>query len=168
LNRDNEPMGRLWAPWRMQYIDGIADSEGCFFCEAATCDEPGVENLVVWKNERALCIMNRFPYNNGHLLVAPLDHEGELEDLAPEVNEALLAGIVKTKRVLEKVMNPDGFNIGLNIGRAAGAGVEDHLHFHIVPRWNGDTNFMPVLAGTKVIPQSLADLYEKLRSALDE
>jgi len=168
LNRNNEPMGRLWAPWRMQYIDGIADSEGCFFCEAAACEQGNVENLVVWKNEHALCIMNRFPYNNGHLLVAPVDHEGELEDLAPEVNEALLAGIVKTKRVLRKVMNPDGFNIGLNIGRAAGAGIEDHLHFHIVPRWTGDTNFMPVLAGTKVIPQSLADLYEKLQSALDE
>lgn len=164
----NEPMERLWAPWRMQYIADIPESDGCFLCEAAACDEPGEENLVVWKDEVALCIMNRFPYNNGHLLVAPLSHEGDIDNLSREERAALMEGLVRTKAVLSAVMRPEGFNIGLNLGRSAGAGIEDHLHFHIVPRWNGDTNFMPVLADTKVIPQSLADLYGKLKSALGD
>ena len=152
----------------MQYIADIPASEGCFLCEAAACDAPGVENLVVWKDDLALCIMNRFPYNNGHLLVAPHSHEGDIDDLSPEERAGLMEGLVRTKAVLTAVMRPEGFNIGLNLGRSAGAGVADHLHFHIVPRWNGDTNFMPVLADTKVIPQALGDLYDKLRCALED
>ncbi len=166
MTSENRPMRRLWAPWRMQYIGGIEQNEECFLCEAAKCDEPAEDNLVVWKDDLALCIMNRYPYNNGHLLVAPLWHEAALEQLAADARLALFDGLVRTKGVLERVMSPDGFNIGLNLGRAGGAGIEDHLHFHIVPRWNGDTNFMPVVAATKVIPQSLTDLYGRLKDAL--
>ena len=160
-------MQRVWAPWRMAYIDNIPTTDGCFLCEFS--DQSICEgNLVVWKSDLVLCVMNRFPYNNGHLLVAPCAHKGEIEDLTPPERTALFDGLVDAKKLLDKVMCPDGFNVGLNIGRAAGAGLADHLHFHIVPRWGGDTNFMPVLADTKVIPQALCDLYAKLVEAWNE
>ncbi len=160
-------MQRLWAPWRMTYIENIPRSEGCFLCEAAKTPDPCAENLVLWRDELALCIMNRYPYNNGHLLIAPCAHKADLADLSPEECTAVLEGLIKTKSAVSATMSPDGFNIGLNLGKSAGAGLEEHLHFHIVPRWQGDTNFMPVLGGTKVIPQSLADLYVTLKEALD-
>ncbi|MCD6405554.1 MAG: HIT domain-containing protein [Planctomycetes bacterium] len=159
-------MKRLWAPWRMKYIEEIPKTDGCFLCEAAEAGEAGDENLVVWREDLALCVMNRYPYNNGHLLVAPCRHEGEIGSLCEEERAALFGGLVRAKDLLQKVMSPDGFNIGLNLGRVAGAGLESHLHFHVVPRWNGDTNFMPVLADTKVIPEALSDLCGKLKGAL--
>lgn len=160
-------MKRLWAPWRMSYIEEIPTAEGCFFCEAAEARECSEENLVVFREELCHCMMNRFPYNNGHLLVAPNRHEGRLEDLTAAERAALFDCLVKAKELLGKVMQPDGYNVGLNLGRPAGAGVEDHLHFHIVPRWSGDTNFMPVFADVKIIPQALCQLHEKLRGALE-
>ena len=159
-------MERLWAPWRMTYINGIGKSGGCFLCAAANETARDDENLVVWRNPDAFCVINRFPYNNGHLLVAPARHTGELADLTDGQRHAVLEGLILSKALLEKTMKPDGFNMGLNLGRVAGAGLLDHLHFHIVPRWDGDTNFMPVLADTKIMPQHLSDLYVILKKAL--
>ncbi len=159
-------MERLWAPWRMTYINGDMCSGKCFICAAAGDPEADAANLVVWRNDLAICIMNRFPYNNGHLLVAPVRHGGEMGELDEAERSALFAGLVDSKALLERVMAPQGFNVGLNLGRTAGAGLVDHLHFHIVPRWDGDTNFMPVLGDTKVMPQALSDLYDKLVSQL--
>jgi ATP adenylyltransferase len=152
----------------MSYIGRIEESRGCFLCEAAAVDELTAESLVLWKNDLALCIMNRFPYNNGHLMISPLRHTAELAELSCDERLAIFDGLVRTREAMAEVMTPDGFNVGLNIGRAAGAGVEDHMHFHIVPRWNGDTNFMPVFADVKVIPQALEDLWQRLKIAFDE
>jgi len=159
-------MKRLWAPWRMTYINGIPKSTGCFLCEAARDPAGDLKNLVVWRSGKVFCIMNRFPYNNGHLMVAPLGHGGELAGLSVDERASLVEGLARSQALLEKVMKPDGFNMGLNVGKTAGAGVTDHLHVHIVPRWDGDTNFMPVLADTKVMPEALSDLYAKLKEAL--
>ena len=148
----------------MQYIEGVDESEGCFLCDACT-GEDDREKLVLWRTEVCVTVMNRFPYNNGHLLVAPIEHVGDLEDLSGEQLQCQMMMLQRCERNLRRVMQPDGFNIGLNVGRPAGAGVEDHLHWHIVPRWNGDTNFMAVTGATKVIPQALEDLWELLKEA---
>ncbi len=159
-------MERLWAPWRMAYINGGLQKVECFLCAAAGHPSDDEANLVIWRGEKVFCIMNRFPYNNGHLMVAPLRHGGEMAELAAEERAALMDGVIEMKGVLERAVRPHGFNIGLNIGRSAGAGLVDHVHFHIVPRWDGDTNFMPVLADTKVMPESLSDMYVKLSNAI--
>lgn len=160
-------MERLWAPWRMSYIDGLT-SEGdgsgeCFLCAAWRArGEEEAQRLVLARSERAFVVMNKFPYNNGHLLVAPERHAGTL-DAFGEADLAELMGLVRlSARALAAEMRPDGFNVGLNIGRAAGAGLAGHLHWHVVPRWNGDTNAMPVVGGVKVIPQSLEELHARL------
>ncbi|MBI1313368.1 HIT domain-containing protein [bacterium] len=160
---------QLWAPWRLAYVQSTGPSEqpahSCFLCHYRDSDADR-ENLVVLRGEHSLVVLNRFPYNNGHLLIAPREHKADLRDL----NDAELLEsthlLQKLTRVLEQTMTPDGFNVGLNLGRVAGAGLPGHLHWHIVPRWNGDTNFMPVLGETKVIPQSLDALYTILREAL--
>lgn len=160
-------MENLWAPWRMTYIGGIANNEkSCFLCEAAGGD-PG-EHLVLWKDELTFCVLNRFPYNNGHLLVSPVRHEGRVEGLTSAETGALMSGCIRAQKLLARVMHAHGFNWGLNVGRCAGAGLVDHLHMHVVPRWEGDTNFMPVFADVKVIPQALEDLHEKLMAALGD
>jgi ATP adenylyltransferase len=152
----------------MEYIEGVDDHEdGCFLCHAAASDNPR-ESLVLWQTRDSITVMNRWPYNNGHLLVAPIRHVGDLDELSLDEMTEQMQMLKRCKRNLEAVMRPDGFNIGLNLGRLAGAGVEDHLHWHIVPRWGGDTNFMPVTAATKVIPQSLDRLWELLREADEE
>jgi ATP adenylyltransferase len=164
-NQDDQQRGvmdRIWAPWRMAYIQEEMQEEGCFLCNAWREDNDR-ENLLLWRTEHSLCLMNRYPYNNGHLLVAPAQHTGELLDLDDEQLLDSTKLLARCKRNLAEVMEPDGFNIGLNLGGAAGAGVTDHLHWHIVPRWVGDTNFMPVFASVKVIPQSLEALWETLR-----
>ncbi len=159
-------MEKIWAPWRMEYIAEIDEEKKCFLCEAAGCDEAAREKelLVLWRTEHWLTVMNRWPYSNGHLLIAPKYHTSDLEAIEENhFNEfGRLLGLCK--RRLTEVMSPDGFNIGLNMGRVAGAGLEDHLHWHIVPRWNGDTNFMPVISSTKVIPQALHELFDLLRA----
>ena len=157
-------MKNLWAPWRMEYIGDIAE-DGCFLCRAweSTEDEA---NLVVWRGERTFVIFNRFPYSNGHLMVATAEHGRMLGDLSNEELVELMRATARMQRLLERVVRAHGFNIGLNLGRPAGAGLTDHLHLHIVPRWEGDTNFMPVLADVKVIPQGLQELYRGLKSAL--
>ena len=161
-------MDRLWAPWRMAYIDGIGASgshDGCFLCAARDAKDDR-QALVLIRRPHAFAVLNRFPYNNGHTLVVPASHKANLEDLADEEMLALMQVARDVMGVCRGMMRPDGFNIGFNFGRTAGAGLPEHLHLHVVPRWNGDTNFMPVLADTKVIPQSLEDLYGRLREAL--
>ena len=163
---------QLWAPWRLSYIKTTEPGEqpktpssGCFLCDYRDSDADS-ENLVVFRGESALVVLNRFPYNNGHLLVAPAAHKADIRELSDEEMADCGRLLQKMIGVLEKSVNPDGFNVGLNLGRVAGAGLPGHLHWHIVPRWNGDTNFMPVLGETKVIPQSLDALYEILEREL--
>jgi len=154
----------VWAPWRMGYILE-PKKDGCFLCAAwASDDDTG--NLVLERRQHCFSIFNRFPYNNGHLLVAPKAHKGELAGLEEEELIDLVRLTRDTQQLLARAMAPHGFNIGINLGTCAGAGVPGHLHVHIVPRWNGDTNFMPVTAATKIIVQSLEALYQTLRDEL--
>ena len=160
---------QLWAPWRLAYVQN-SDPEktqpskpGCFLCSYRDDDSTNdPKNLVVMRGEHSIVVLNRFPYNNGHLLVAPREHKSDLRDL----NDAELLEtnhlLQKMLGLLEKTISPDGFNVGLNLGRVAGAGLPGHLHWHIVPRWNGDTNFMPILGEAKVIPQALDALLDLL------
>ncbi|MBN1755636.1 HIT domain-containing protein [bacterium] len=155
-------MKQLWAPWRMAYIErGDLDKE-CLFCSKQNSLD-WEEDLVLFKGQRAFILMNLYPYTNGHLMVAPLRHVASLEDLAPEEMAELMALTTRSLKILRKCFNPQGFNVGVNLGRVAGAGVVDHTHVHIVPRWNGDTNFMPILTDTKVICECLKDTYNKLK-----
>lgn len=158
---------RLWAPWRLDYIKNPErppkpNPEECFLCQYRDKPEADSDNFVILRTDLLFVVLNRFPYNNGHLLVAPLRHKGRLDELdEPEMLESLRLLRQMTDR-LESRLNADGFNIGLNLGRVAGAGVPGHLHWHIVPRWHGDSNFMTVVSDTRVIPQSLRALYEIL------
>jgi ATP adenylyltransferase len=155
----------MWAPWRMSYIqDNVDSGEACFLCRALAREDED-DCFVIWRAELTFCIINRYPYNNGHLLIAPRRHVGDVEDLSEAEMTAIMRDTVRAQRVLGEVMHPHGFNWGLNVGRAAGAGLVDHLHMHIVPRWSGDTNFMPVFADVKVIPQALEQLCGQLRAA---
>ena len=146
----------------MTYVGGISEGKECFLCKALAAGDKD-DCLVLWRSERTFCIINRFPYNNGHLLVAPNRHVGEVEALTDEELCAVMRDTARAQRLLARVMKPHGFNWGLNVGRAAGAGLIDHLHMHVVPRWEGDTNFMPVFADVKVIPQALEDLCSMLK-----
>jgi ATP adenylyltransferase len=160
-------MRNLYAPWRMEYI-GAKQDAGCLFCRALDANpSEDVSNLVVWRPEGALVMLNRFPYNNGHLMLAPRAHVGSLADLSDEQSVQLMAALRRSLRVLEREMNPEGFNIGVNQGKVAGAGMPDHVHVHVVPRWNGDTNFMPVLGEVKVINEHLQRSWEKLSRAFN-
>lgn len=162
-------MKTLWAPWRMQYLeeDPAAAKDACLFCPRIR-DRRDPENLIVHRADRMIVFMNKFPYNNGHLLVMPLRHVGELDDLAESELYDLFEMTRLARRALDRVMKPHGYNIGLNLGKVAGAGVPDHLHVHVVPRWDGDTNFMPVLADVKVMPEHLSVTREKLAQAFSE
>ncbi|MDR4505646.1 MAG: HIT domain-containing protein [Candidatus Scalindua sp.] len=155
-------MKNLWAPWRKEYILGEKE-ECCFLCEALG-DNQDRKNLILYRGKESFCILNKYPYNSGHAMVVPNRHIKELSNLSNSEMLELLTIASNVKDILSKKMNPEGFNIGMNLGKVAGAGVEDHIHLHIVPRWNGDTNFMPVIADTKVIPQSLEDLFKELES----
>jgi len=157
-------MERLWAPWRMQYV-GVEQRPGCLFCRVIeNPDDPDAE-LVVWRPEGAIVLLNKFPYNPGHAMVAPIVHVSTLEDLDDEASLALMRAVRRTLTVLRGAMNPHGFNVGANIGNAAGAGIPDHVHLHVVPRWNGDTNFMAVIDDVKIVNEALAQTAEKLKRA---
>ncbi|MCK4547987.1 MAG: HIT domain-containing protein [Candidatus Eisenbacteria sp.] len=153
-------MDRLWAIWRMAYIEQPKE-EGCLFCRVGGAEADG-ENYVLWRGSSCFVMLNAFPYNTGHLLVSPYRHVGHLSEVTAEEAVEWIAATGRCKDILRRVMRAEGFNVGLNVGLCAGAGVEGHLHFHIVPRWNGDTNFMPVLADHKVLPEGLKATYEKL------
>ena len=154
----------LWAPWRLEYVEAADEQPGCVFCLAAERDDDG-DSLVVHRGERAFVVLNKFPYSSGHVMVAPHRHVGELGALddaeALDVHRLSVAAL----GALEATYRPHGFNLGWNLGRIAGAGVVDHVHLHVVPRWTGDTNFMPVLADVKVMPEHLTATREKLAAA---
>jgi ATP adenylyltransferase len=153
---------RLWAPWRSAFVSRRKAARGCFLCAARRSRDDRAHHVVA-RGRHALAVLNRYPYNNGHLMIAPLRHVGDLERLTDaEWLETLLLAR-RLMRTLRRRLRPHAFNLGLNLGRVAGAGVPGHLHLHIVPRWSGDTNFMPVLGRTKVVPQSLDELYSLLR-----
>ena len=159
---------RIWAPWRLAYVKAASeDSEQeCIFCtKPASSDDES--NLIVHRGERCFVILNLFPYTNGHLRVAPYDHVATLPELDPATVAEMMALAQQAMTILEGVYSPHGYNVGFNQGRIAGAGVEHHIHMHVVPRWGGDTSFMPVLADTRVMPQSLEQSYEALRGGFD-
>jgi len=158
-------LARLWAPWRMPYIERADEPQGCLFCRVARARDDR-KDLVVHRGALALVMLNRFPYNPGHLMVAGHSHAASLADLAPAERQALLEALILAERALASEYRPHGLNLGANLGRVAGAGFPGHLHFHIVPRWNGDTNFMPVVAETKVLPEALSRTWSRLRKAL--
>ncbi len=157
-------MEKLWAPWRIEYIKK-ADKTGCIFCEALKNPD---EKYVVKISKKAFVILNAYPYNSGHVMIAPIAHKAEFKDLTQEEILDIFELITQSIEVLREKINPHGFNIGVNIGRCAGAGIRDHLHIHIVPRWEGDTNFMPVLGDTKVIPQALKETQKILKEGFKE
>ena len=156
-------MKTMWAPWRMEYILGEKE-KGCIFCRALS--DQG--NLILYKGKVTMVVMNKYPYINGHLLVAPTRHLSLLEQLSKNEMGDLLETVEKSVGILKKVMNPDGFNVGLNLGKVAGAGVEEHLHFHIVPRWSGDTNALTVFADVRVIPEHLQATCNNLKPYFDK
>ena len=162
-------MERLWAAWRMEYIANASGKRAkgakCLFCSLGRA-RPGPRNLVLARTPRVLVMLNLYPYNVGHVMVAPTRHLGSLAQLTAEESVELTEWLGKIERALKRAYRPHGFNLGMNLGRTAGAGVLGHLHWHVVPRWNGDTNFMPVIAGTKVLPESLARTYRRLQTAL--
>ena len=157
-------MEYIWAPWRIQYIQ-MEKPEGCILCEKPAEDND-VENYILFRGEKNFVIMNSYPYNPGHLMVAPYRHTGNLGELTDSDLHDHFELVSFCIKVLKQAFNPDGFNTGMNLGRIAGAGVVDHAHTHIVPRWEGDTNFMPVIAETKVVNQALDETYQKLRDVL--
>lgn len=160
-------MERLWTPWRMEYIKaaGAEDQPECIFCDLPSRDEDE-KNLILTRSGKAFVILNAFPYNAGHLMVAPFRHVGEIEEVTDEelldVDHLIQRSIV----ALNEEYAPHGFNLGINLGRVAGAGIPDHVHWHVVPRWNGDTNFMPVVGQTKVLPELLEESYTRLSGRL--
>jgi len=157
-------MKRLWAPWRMEYITG-EQRPGCLFCRVLDNPDDPDAALVVWRPQGAIVMLNKFPYNPGHVMVAPAAHEGELDSLDDAQTTDLTRALKRTIAVLRTSLEPEGFNIGANTGGAAGAGIPDHVHLHVVPRWNGDTNFMPVLAEVKVVNEHLLQTAAKLQKA---
>lgn len=153
-------MDSLWAPWRMSYILEENKPAGCIFCLAT--DGEGADGLVLGVGRLSLVMMNKYPYNNGHLLVAPKRHLPNMDQLSSEEMTDLLSTVRLAINAIKQVMNPEGFNVGLNLGRVAGAGIEEHMHFHVVPRWGGDTNFMTVFGEVRVIPEHIKATYAKL------
>jgi ATP adenylyltransferase len=157
-------MEKLWAPWRVEYIRN--PGTGCFFCKSLKAKDDK-EVLILDRSQRSFIIMNRYPYNNGHLMIAPVRHVGLLEYLDDEEILDIHRMLTRALKALNDTMQPQGYNIGINQGRVAGAGVVDHVHIHCVPRWQGDTNFMPVLSETKVVSEALLQTYEKIRQGLE-
>lgn len=159
----------IWAPWRLEYLKSLGESEkptegeGCFLCEYCRCPEKDGENRVLWRTDRCLVVLNRFPYTGGHLLIAPVEHVSNLEGLAPASLQEMMMLARDAQQALGEAIRPQGFNLGVNINRCAGAGLPEHMHMHVVPRWEGDTNFMAVTGRIRVINQALDDLYAELR-----
>ena len=154
----------IWTPWRMEYIQGDHQEEGCIFCQAAAAEDE-LKHLVFYRGEHVYMILNRYPYTSGHVMCVPYVHEARLHGIKKSARMEMMEQTSKAVEVLQSVYNPDGFNVGLNFGKMAGAGVADHLHMHIVPRWAGDTNFMASIGKTRVIPESLPETYMRVRDA---
>jgi ATP adenylyltransferase len=184
-----QSLEQLWAGWRREYVtsasvadrrksganarsvadtraSGDAEDDGeCVFCRIAASGPPSADNGVVWRSERTYAVLNAYPYASGHLLVAPVRHVGGIDQLTPQESAELWEATVRSVSVISAAYDPDGINMGANLGRAAGAGLPDHVHLHVVPRWSGDTNFMTTLAGVRVIPESLTDTWRRLHDA---
>jgi ATP adenylyltransferase len=156
-------MKHLWAPWRMAYIKTFRRG-GCVFCQALAEPSDGVENLIVFRGNNAFVILNRFPYTSGHVMILPYKHAPHLDDLDPETRAEMFELVNQATLVLQEIYKPQGFNIGINIGEAAGAGIEEHIHIHIVPRWMGDTNYMTSVGQTRVVPEPLDETYRQVKS----
>lgn len=157
-------MNHLWAPWRMPYIEAESDTASCILCQLR--DQPdGPDNLVVHRGDQVFIVLNRFPYTNGHLMVVPNEHQAELSALPEDTLGELMRLTSQSVERLKQAYGAEASNIGLNLGRAAGAGIDDHLHIHVVPRWSGDTNFMATTAATRVLPEALETTYQRLRQA---
>jgi ATP adenylyltransferase len=154
---------RIWAPWRLAYVKDASKGgrQECIFCPASDAADDR-DRLIVHRGDRCFVMLNLYPYTNGHLMIAPFEHVAAIQDLEPETTAELMALAQRAIEILEDQFEPHGFNVGFNQGRVAGAGVEHHIHMHVVPRWGGDTNFMPVLADTRVMPQTLEQTYEAL------
>ena len=154
-------MERIWAPWRMAYIDDGTNKKGCIFCDKLKAANAR-SDLVLAQTAHSVVMLNKYPYNNGHLLLAPKRHKNQLTSLLPDEYQDLCEALTASVDIVLKVLKPGGINLGMNLGRCAGAGVEDHLHWHVVPRWEGDANFMPVVGEIRVIPQHLLESYDRL------
>lgn len=161
-------MEKLWSPWRSQYIDSFksdAEPRKCIFCQMAELNPEDLDNLLIDRGNFTFTVLNLYPYNNGHLMIVPFRHTNDFTSLNKDEYTEAIEKLQLAQRALAKVLSPHGFNIGANIGKVAGAGIDDHIHFHIVPRWNGDSNFMPVLGDVKVISQDLKETKNKLLKA---
>lgn len=154
-------MKRLWAPWRIEYILGEKESK-CIFCEKPK-QEKDEDNYILFRGRSCLVMLNAYPYNNGHLMIAPYRHIDSVEDLDHDEAREMMEILSQMITLLKKVLRPEGFNVGMNLGSVAGTGVADHLHLHVVPRWEGDTSFMPLISNTKIISESLRKTYQKLK-----
>ena len=158
----------LWAPWRMEYLDTLEERrEGCFFCRHRDEPDRDAENLVIWRGEKTFSVLNRFPYTGGHSLIAPYAHVGGLDEIDPATMVEMLEQARDLQAALVEAFGAEGFNVGWNLGACAGAGLPGHLHMHVIPRWTGDTNLMPVLGDIRVIPEFLATTREKILAAGD-
>ncbi|HYX29694.1 MAG TPA: HIT domain-containing protein [Pyrinomonadaceae bacterium] len=154
----------LWSPWRNEYINSSGkDKPACIFCAAKENPSQDEANLVIFRGAENFIILNRYPYISGHLMIAPYAHIGNLSEASKESTDEMMELAKRCERALRQVYEPEGFNLGMNLGRVAGAGVADHIHLHMLPRWSGDTNFMSTVAGTRVLPEDLKMTYEKLR-----
>ena len=158
-------MNKLWAPWRMDYVHTKKD-DGCIFCEKSLSSNDQ-ENLILYRGAEVFALMNLYPYSNGHIMIAPYLHTADTNQLNSVGNQEIMWLANKSMNILKKLMNTDGFNFGANLGKAGGAGIEEHLHYHIVPRWSGDNNFMPVINNTRVIVEALNDSWSKLKPQFD-
>ena len=156
-------MEYLWSPWRMEYIENGPQEDGCVFCKMQSMQD-GTENLIAYRGTLAYVILNRYPYTSGHLMVNPFVHKSTLEELDPPTRAEMMELASRCTTVLANIYTPQGFNIGVNIGKAAGAGVLGHVHIHIVPRWNGDTNFMSAVGQTRVLPEALEVTFERIKN----
>ena len=157
-------MDHLWSPWRMKYISRSEKKAGCIFCNAADCTD-SEENLIVRRTKLAFVILNRYPYNSGHVMVVPFAHQPSLVSLDKATQAEMMELINESLKTIESLYKPQGFNVGANIGSIAGAGVADHIHFHIVPRWAGDTNFMTTVGEARVLPEELSQTYQRLKDS---
>lgn len=160
-------MKYLFSPWRLKYIQTGKQVDGCVFCSALE-HQDGPENLVVARGALSFVILNRFPYTSGHMMVLPYEHVAQLNEVHADTRAEMIEFCAQATQILETVYNAQGYNLGANLGAAAGAGIEYHLHLHVVPRWNGDTNFMTAVGGTRVLPQSLSESYTQIKTAWDQ
>jgi ATP adenylyltransferase len=158
-------MDRLWSPWRYRYVSTAGPAGGCIFCEKAASSDDR-ENLVVLRAERNFLLLNLYPYTNGHLMIAPYRHVATLEDAEAETLEEMMRLTARAEKALRAVYRPEGFNVGMNLGECAGAGVPGHIHMHVLPRWPGDASFMTTVGETRVLPESLESTYDRVKSAL--